>query len=62
MGGPNVKMQDKCVYPFKEVETAYVDSACSYASNEIAINWNAPLVYLVNAVEALKVEAGYVKP
>ncbi|WP_341836525.1 glycoside hydrolase family 9 protein [Chitinophaga pollutisoli] len=59
-GGPNIKMQDNCDYPFKEIETAYVDHDCSYASNEIAINWNAPLVYLVNALEALKKEAGYV--
>lgn len=61
VGGPNIKMQDSCVYPFQEVETAYVDHDCSYASNEIAINWNAPLVYLVNALEALKQEAGYVR-
>ncbi len=60
VGGPNIKMQDSCVYPFKEVETTYVDSDCSYASNEIAINWNAPLVYLANGIEALKVKAGYV--
>jgi endoglucanase len=30
-----------------------VDDVCSYASNEIAINWNAPLVYLLHAVRAL---------
>ena len=34
-------------------ETAYLDSDRAYASNEIAINWNAPLVYLAGAVEAL---------
>ena len=51
-GGPNPGMQDRCNYPFKEPETAYVDVMESYASNEIAINWNAPAVYLFNAVEA----------
>lgn len=56
VGGPNLGMQDHCSYPFKEVETAYVDSLCSYASNEIAINWNAPIVYLAGAVEALQKE------
>jgi endoglucanase len=61
VGGPNPGMQDKCVYPFKEPETAYTDNDCSYASNEIAINWNAPIVYLVNAVEALKQKVGYIK-
>jgi len=54
VGGPNPGMQDKCRYEFTETETAYVDSDCAYASNEIAINWNAPLVYLANAIEALQ--------
>lgn len=53
VGGPNPGMQDKCYYPFIEPETAYTDDVCSYASNEIAINWNAPAVYLFNAMEAL---------
>ncbi len=60
-GGPNPGMQDSCRYEKTEPETAYSDTACSYASNEIAINWNAPLVYLANALEALKKEAGYVE-
>jgi endoglucanase len=59
VGGPNAAMQDNCDYPFTETETAYADVACSYASNEIAINWNAPLVYLTNALEALKEKVGY---
>ncbi|MDR2919436.1 MAG: glycoside hydrolase family 9 protein [Tannerella sp.] len=53
-GGPNPGMQDGCTYLFTEPETAFVDHADSYASNEIAINWNAPAVYLFNALEALK--------
>jgi endoglucanase len=53
-GGPNPGMQDKCHYDFTEPETAYVDSDCAYASNEIAINWNAPLVYVANAMEVLQ--------
>ena len=51
-GGPNPGREDKCTYPFTEPETAYVDVSESYASNEIAINWNAPAVYLFNAIEA----------
>ncbi|MEJ7739394.1 MAG: glycoside hydrolase family 9 protein [Chitinophagaceae bacterium] len=58
-GGPNPAMQDKCKYEFTEPETAYTDLDCSYASNEIAINWNAPVVYLANAIEALKQQVGY---
>jgi len=51
-GGPNPGMQDRCKYPFTEPETAYIDVSESYASNEIAINWNAPAAYLFNAIEA----------
>ena len=51
-GGANPGMQDRCKYPFTEPETAYVDVSESFASNEIAINWNAPAVYLFNAIEA----------
>jgi endoglucanase len=60
-GGPNPGRQDHCHYDFIEPETAYSDTDCSYASNEIAINWNAPLVYLANAIEALQYEVGYSK-
>ena len=55
-GGPNPGKQDGCQYEFSEPETTYADLDCSYASNEIAINWNAPMVYLVNALEALQKE------
>ncbi|MEI9807613.1 MAG: glycoside hydrolase family 9 protein [Bacteroidota bacterium] len=58
-GGPNPGRQDKCEYELTEPETCYADTECSYASNEIAINWNAPLVYLANAIEALQYAAGY---
>jgi len=58
-GGPNPGKQDKCSYEFSEPETTYADQDCSYASNEIAINWNAPLVYLANAIEALQYAVGY---
>ncbi len=53
-GGPNPGMQDKCRYPSSEPELAFVDDVCSFASNEIAINWQAPMVYLAHAVEALQ--------
>ena len=33
--------------------TSYVDNNCSYASNEVAINWNAPFAYLAGAIEAI---------
>ena len=59
VGGPNPGRQDKCHYLFSEPETSYLDSDCAYASNEIAINWNAAMVYLVNAMEALQFELGF---
>lgn len=59
VGGPNPGRQDGCSYIFTEPETAYSDISCAYASNEIAINWNAPMVYLANAIEALQQKAGY---
>jgi endoglucanase len=60
-GGPNPGMQDKCAYASSIPDEAYTDDACSYASNEIAINWNAPLVYLAGAIEALQFKVGYAK-
>lgn len=60
-GGPNPGRQDKTQYAFTESETAYNDNDQAYASNEIAINWNAPAVYLFNAIEALRYKVGYAK-
>jgi len=59
VGGPNPGRQDGCQYPFTQPDKAYTDQLCSYASNEVAINWNAPLVYLAVAVEALQTVAGF---
>lgn len=61
VGGPNPGQQDGCHYPFTDAERAYADEVCSYASNEVAINWNAPLVYVAVAIEALQEKAGFVK-
>ncbi|PKK37308.1 cellulase [Siphonobacter sp. SORGH_AS_0500] len=54
-GGPNPGQQDKCpTYPNQLPNESFTDEVCSYASNEIAINWNAPFVYLAVAMEALQ--------
>lgn len=54
VGGPNPGQQDKCTtYPNKFPDESYTDDVCSYASNEVAINWNAPLAYLAFGLEAL---------
>jgi endoglucanase len=56
-GGAQPGQQDKgdCPVPYSSTVTAksYLDHYCSYASNEIAINWNAPLVYVSAAIQAL---------
>ncbi|MDH5835625.1 glycoside hydrolase family 9 protein [Luteimonas kalidii] len=58
-GGPNPRQQDReeCApaggYPSTLPALSWLDHDCSYASNEIAINWNAPLVYVAAAIQAL---------
>ena len=51
VGGPQPGQQDKCEYVSKMPAKSYSDTWCSYASNEVTINWNAPLVYVVNALQ-----------
>lgn len=57
-GGPNTVAFADCpnaersLFPAK----SYVDLACSYSTNEIAINWNAPLVYLAGGLDALMIK------
>ena len=48
-GGPHSGRQDKCDYPSEQPAMNYADTVCSYSTNEIAINWNAPLVYMLAA-------------
>jgi endoglucanase len=56
-GGPHDGLQDArdCGdrYTSRLPALAWVDHECSYATNEVAINWNAPLVYLAGAIEDL---------
>jgi endoglucanase len=54
VGGPNPGMQDGIRVPSTVPDEAYIDDERAYAANEIAINWNAPLAYLANALEALQ--------
>lgn len=49
-GGPQPGWQDKCKYPSRVPAKSYADDWCSYSTNEIAINWNAPLVYVLAAL------------
>ena len=55
-GGANPGMQDGVKLASTVPDEAFIDDDRSYATNEIAINWNAPLAYLANAIEALQKE------
>lgn len=52
VGGPHSGKQDGCDYQFDQPAITYIDDWCSYATNEVAINWNAPLVYVLAAILA----------
>jgi len=54
VGGPNPGMQDGIKVPSKVPDEAYIDDTQAYAANEVTINWNAPMAYLANAIEALQ--------
>jgi len=51
-GGPNRGRQDPAMKKLPDLPPAkmYLDEEASYASNEVAINWNAPLVFLLAGV------------
>ncbi len=55
VGGPNPSnVSEDCgasSYPSKYAAKSYLDQQCSYSTNEIAINWNAPLVFLTGALQ-----------
>ncbi|MDR0516828.1 MAG: glycoside hydrolase family 9 protein [Fibromonadaceae bacterium] len=54
-GGQDIKPNGRCDDYLKKGKPAlcYADNDCSYATNEVAINWNAPLVYLSGALHFL---------
>jgi endoglucanase len=53
-GGPNTVVLADCPDVKRSLLPAmsYVDDQCSYSTNEIAINWNAPLVFLSGALSS----------
>jgi len=53
-GGPQPGQQDGCDYVSDLPATTYLDDWCSYSTNEVTINWNAPIVYLTGALEVIK--------
>ena len=55
VGGPNYTATDcaKDYVDIKAVARSYYDNSCSYATNEVAINWNAPFAYLAGSLQAI---------
>ena len=54
-GGPNASATD-CAKKYinkDAVAKSYYDNSCSYATNEVAINWNAPFAYLIGSLQAI---------
>lgn len=53
-GGPNTIVLNDCEPEIVERSTfpaaSYADVQCSYSTNETAINWNAPLVFLASGL------------
>ncbi|WP_347330720.1 glycoside hydrolase family 9 protein [Marinimicrobium locisalis] len=60
-GGPNTDYPVDCEaqdisYPAGDeaIAKAYLDHWCSYSTNEVTINWNAPLVYVSGALKVMR--------
>ena len=52
-GGPNSSLEDpyaRGVLAGRAPALCYVDNAQSYSTNEVAIYWNSPLVWLISGV------------
>lgn len=57
VGGPNTAVMNDCQPPVERSTfpaRSYSDVECSYSTNEIAINWNAPLVFLLGAFDSMR--------
>ncbi len=55
-GGPHSGQPEtpSCGYPSTLPAKSYSDTWCSYSTNEVTINWNAPLIYILAALQNLK--------
>lgn len=54
-GGPNLNPTDCAASIVKGLPAAkaHYDNDCSFATNEVAINWNAPFAYTVGSIQAI---------
>ena len=60
VGGPSLDQTSDCgnsAYPtVKYAAKTYLDMSCSYSTNEIALNWNAPLAWITEFLQSKDVE------
>ncbi|WP_025742797.1 glycoside hydrolase family 9 protein [Aquimarina pacifica] len=57
VGGPHnlwPSAKNECIYTDDQPATKYYDGWCSYSTNEVTINWNAPLTYITNALHSYR--------
>ncbi len=52
-GGPNPWAGDGLTYPSELPAKKYLDDERSWATNEITINWNAPLLYVAHTITSI---------
>ena len=55
LGGPHSNIVGDCAessYPSIYTAKRYVDDYCSYSTNEVTINWNAPAAFLFHGIDA----------
>ncbi len=61
VGGPNTIVLEDCapqeVWRSQYPAASYTDTECSYSTNETAINWNAPLVFLATGLSIVEKNA-----
>lgn len=54
VGGPFQTNTDDCFeYPSDQTAKRYTDEHCSYSTNEVTVNWNAPYAFSSVALQAL---------
>ena len=58
VGGPQPNREDGCAYQWDSPAKNYTDEVCSFSTNEVAINWNAPLANMLCSFEAYQKNLG----
>lgn len=63
VGGPNPQQNDNCPgYTSSYPASVYLDSHCSYSTNEPAINYTSAVTYLIGGIEGTLAGASWIAP